>query len=131
MTAPDGHFDKVSMVPLGMAAAMTILALTVALFIQALATFTRSGTATAICLVALVVLSGALGPILFEITDKDSFLAIAFYQDIYTLASGFLGWPFEQDDNPPFALALGVISGILLGSLAILALRIRRKGNVG
>ncbi len=131
MTAPDGHFDKVSMVPLGMATAMTILALTVALFIQALATFTRSGTATAISLVALVVLSGTLGPILFEITGKDSFLAIAFYQDIYTLASGFLGWPFEQDNNPPFALALGVISGILLGSLAILTLRIRRKGNVG
>ena len=47
MTGPDGHFDKISMVPLGMAAAMTLLALTVALFIQALATFTRSGTATA------------------------------------------------------------------------------------
>ena len=47
------------------------------------------------------------------------------------MASGFLGWPFEQDNNPPFALALGVIAGILLGSLAILALRIRRKGNVG
>ncbi|HBF22325.1 MAG TPA: hypothetical protein DDW23_00795 [Planctomycetes bacterium] len=131
LTAPDGHFEKVAMVPLGMSAAMGLLALTVALFVQAVSSFTRNGTKTALFLVTFIVLSGSLGPIFSKITGEVSYLAIAFYQDIFTLANGLLDWPFDADESPPFQLALGVILAILLSSLSALIFQIRTKGRVG
>ncbi|KAA3612842.1 MAG: hypothetical protein DWQ01_03840 [Planctomycetota bacterium] len=130
-TAPEGHFDKVSQVPLGMTLAMGLVALTLALFIQALTTITRNGLWTALVVVILFIFSGILGPVLYELTNNPSLQAAAFWENIWVLTNGCLGFPEETAGRAPFTLSLSIFVGIAVVSLLFLLRRIRKGGQVG
>ena len=125
------HFQRVKQVPLGLTAVMVLVALTMALFVQALTTITRSGTWTALVIVVLFVFSGTIGPVLFEITKKPALQAAAFWENIYVVANGFLGFPGETNNHAPFGLSLTILLVLLFGSLFVLVARVKRKGLIG
>jgi len=131
MTAPEGHFQEVSGVPLGLAASMTLVALTLSLFIQALTTITRSGVWTGLLLAVLFFLSSAIAGILYENTRDPRMLALAFWENIHVVANGFLGFPGGVHGHPPFGLSFGLMLAVLFGSLFLLLARVRRSGTVG
>lgn len=130
-TAPEGHMAVVGRVPLGLTAAMLLIALALALFIQALTTITKSGLWTALVFVILFILSGTLGPALAEVTRQNEFMAIAFWENIYNVANGFLGRPDRSDFHAPFGLSLAIVTAIAGCSFLYLLRKVKQRTLVG
>ncbi|HEX9795215.1 MAG TPA: hypothetical protein VGC54_14620 [Planctomycetota bacterium] len=130
-TAPAGHYQRVKSVPLGLTASLGLTALTLALFVQALTTITRSGIWTALVVVILFVLSGMLGPILYEVTNEPTMLAAAFWENIWVVSNGMLGSPEETARHAPFGLSLSIFLAISGVSLVVLLRRIKRQAVIG
>jgi len=130
-TAPAEHFGRVRSVPLGLTATMGLTALTMALFVQALTTLTRNGTWTALVVVILFVLSGAVGPVLYEVTGDSRMLALAFWENLFVVGNTFLGSPVNDAGMAPFSLCLGLQIGLAVFSLVYLLRQVRRKALLG
>ena len=131
-TGPDGHFADVARVPFGMTAAMTLVALTMSLLIQAITAITRSGLWTNLVLLVVFFFSGGMGAILQEVTDEPEMGAIAFWNDIYVVSAGFMGVDHEISEHlPSFGLALSVLVFLCGGSLLILIRALHKRTLVG
>lgn len=130
-TAPEGHYERVKRVPLGMVAAMGLVAVCMALFVQALTTITRSGIWTAMVVVILFVFSGVIGPVLYDITENPNYMAAAFWENIWVVTNGFLGSPESTAGHANFSTSLGILLTITAASLVFLLSRIRKGGQVG
>ncbi|TAH34497.1 MAG: hypothetical protein EYC70_16305 [Planctomycetota bacterium] len=130
-TAPAGHFAAVRMVPLGLSAALLLISLSLALFIQALTTITRSGLWTALVFVILFILSGGIGPALADLTDQRAFMALAFWDNIFSVANGFLGYPEPARQHAPFALSVSILGGITLLCFLYLLAKVKHRALVG
>lgn len=130
-TAHAGHFAQVRGVPLGLSAALVLTALSMALFIQALTTITKSGLWTALVFVILFVMSGTMGPALAELTDRPGFMALAFWENIFTVANGLLGFPESPNGHAPFGLSLAILLGVTLASFLYLLRKVKHRALVG
>lgn len=131
LTAPAGHWAQVRSVPLGVAATMGLVAASMALFVQALVTVTRSGLWTALVFVVLFVSGSAASQALYELTGRPAFLGLAVWQIIFTVANACLGFPEERAGHPPLWLALAVLLGTALLSLLYLLWRLQKRALVG
>lgn len=130
LTAPASHFAEVGMVPLGLALSLTLIALVVALLVQATATFTRNAYGANIALGVFFVFFQGLGESLRESAHSDTFLALSFLHDVFVVCSACLG--LERTDHmAPTGLAFAMVLG--LGALAFLYLwrTLRKRVLVG
>jgi len=130
LTAPASHFHEVANVPFGLALALTLVSVVVALMVQATATFTRNAYGANIVLGVFFVFFAALGAALHESSHKVSMLAISFLTDVFVICTASLGIPLD-DDLPSAGLAFGVVIG--LGVLCFLYLwrTLKRRVLVG
>ena len=133
-TSSAEHFERIKHVPLGLGAALGLVAVTMALFVQGLTSVTKNGTWTALVVAALFVLSGMLGPMLYfgaSNSTQPALMAVAFWENIFVIANGFLDYPESVRDHAPFPVSFGVISGVFLISFLYLMRRVKRGGLVG
>lgn len=130
LTAPDGHFKEVGHVPLGLAQSLILVAVVVALMVQAAATLTRSAFGANIMLGVFFVFFGALGAALHESSHEESMLAISFLTDVFVVCSVSLGIPLK-DDMPSAGLAFTVVIGMGLLCFFYLWRTLKRRVLVG
>lgn len=132
-TAPAAHLDVVGHVPFGLTLALTLVALSVSLLVQAAATVTRSALGANIFLVVFFVFFQVLGQSLYHSTGRDGFLAVSFFSNVLSVGSASLGLarPAHDDAMAPTALAFAVIIGIAVISFLIIWRQLRRRLLVG
>jgi hypothetical protein len=119
LTAPASHLSEVGNVPLGMSLSLLLIAVVIALLVQATATFTRNAYGANIALGVFFVVFQGMGQALRESADNDAFLAVSFLHDVFVVCSTMLGREHE-DPMAPAGLAFAVVIGI--GVLAFLYL---------
>lgn len=132
-TAPAEHMDVVGHVPLGFAQALILVAVAVALLVQAAATVTRSAMGANIFLIVFFIFFQVLGQSLFESTDNENYLALAFLNDVAAVCAASLGVSRAAGDGAfaPTGLAFAVVVGVALVSAAILMHKLRRRALIG
>jgi hypothetical protein len=131
-TGPEGHFAEVASVPLGMGLAMLTSAFMLSLLVQAVTTLTRSGIWTNLTFVVIFLFSGAIGAILWNLTDNPNFFAINLLHCVKVYSSVCMGTTDQLDEvHASPALATAVIFGIIVVSLAILMRSLKRRSLVG
>lgn len=130
---PDGHFQEVASVPLGMGLALLITSTMLALLMQAITAVMRSGIWTNLAFVVVFLFSFALGGILVVLTDNANWFAINPLHCIQVLSALCMGTAHRLqpggDAEPPVVVA--VMAGVILGSLLILWRQLARRGVVG
>lgn len=130
MTAPPGHFARIAGVPLGLTVALTLIAVTVSLMVQATATFTRNAYGANIALGVFFVFFQGLGESLRESADNDAFLALSFLHDVFVVCSACLG--LERTNHmAPTGLAFAVVIGLGLLSFLYLWRTLRKRVLLG
>lgn len=130
LTAPASHLSEVGMVPLGLTLALTLIALVVALLVQATATFTRNAYGANIALGVFFVVLQGMSEVLRENRESDSWLALSFLHDVFVVCSACLG--VERGDHmAPTALAFGLVLAIGAGSFLYLWRSLRRRVLLG
>ena len=134
ISGPDGHYETIRKVPGSFFLALTGVALTLALVVQATTCLSRSSTWTTMGLVVLFLFSPAVAHILFEITGVHATLALSLPEDIHVLTRATLvlePLPAEQD-SPTTAGAMIVFGCLSLISLIILHQKVlNKKGAIG
>lgn len=130
---PDGHFSEVATVPFGMGAALLVTSIMLALLVQAITSVTRSGIWTNLAFVVIFLFSGALGGVLFGLTENPNWFAINPIHCIKVFSSVCMGTSdrLHQDFNADPEVVTSVMFGTILVSLLILWRSLRRRGVVG
>jgi tetrahydromethanopterin S-methyltransferase subunit G len=133
LTAPAGHLGLVGGVPWGMIQSLTLIAVVVALMVQATATFTRSGFGANIALGVVFVFFHALGHGMRESSERQEFLAISFLHDVYAICAASLGVPCRvgRQVYEATGLSFAVVIGLGLASFLYLWRTLRRRVLVG
>lgn len=130
LTAPAGHFAVVGAVPAGLALALTLISVVVALLVQATATFTRNAYGANIALGVFFVFFQGLGESLRESADRDVFLALSFLHDVFVVCSACLG--LERTSHmAPTGLAFAVVLGLGAASFLYLWRTLRKRVLLG
>ncbi len=128
-TAPSDHFDEVAGVPWGLTRSLVLIAVVVALLVQAVATLTRNATATNVFLGVFFVFFQGLGQSLARSTGRDAFRALSFLDDVRVIGAANLGLltPERAADLPPLHLAHGFVFGLGLLSFLLTWRALRRR----
>lgn len=130
---PEGHFSEVASVPLGMGAALLVTSVMLALLVQAITSVTRSGIWTNLAFVVIFLFSGALGGVLFGLTDNPNWFAVNPIHCIKVFSSVCMGTSdrLNSDYNADPDIVTMVMFGTIAVSLLILWRSLRRRGVVG
>lgn len=131
LTSPEGRYEDVKRIPWGLTASLSLVALTMSLFVQAVTTVTRSPIWTTLVLAILFLFSGTVGPMLFDVTENRSMLATAFWQNILVVTNGFMHYPMPTDKLAPFSLSFGLLLATMVLSGVFLLRRVKKGGAIG
>ena len=133
-TSPnESHSFVVQTVPIRLFFALLFISVTMALMIQAVTSLTRSAIWSNLVFVVIFLFLGAMGPILFEITERQNLMAFSLVHDTKVVCATFLGIDLSEGHsyaNATPAVAFGVLLTVSVLSFIIVMRGLQKRRSV-